>query len=515
MPTVSIRETLARLPGGFKGTPRTWAEVSSYIWNNYLKSEAEETRVRKFAERQRLYLGSGEQDVLAMIDKVFQDKDVKELRKQWVEFAKYNNVIRRVIHEQATVYSMPAVRSVDGDENNERYQKVLELCRFHEVMQRFNALLLLNRATVIVPRMRELPDGQWVPTIDLVTPSKMHAVRDPIDPTLCISLIFQTDLLLADTQAMGPSWEMLTWHERAWLNSRGQIMPEDKHGNSLIEEHGFGRIPAILATIDPPDGKLLDESTGDELVAAQKAVTFLQILMLKEAKSSTKQTYIQGDTARAQFDQPDDTERAIRVGDGVQVQTLDRSMDFLAFGACADNIAVTTASNFGIAPEVLKNGSVASADARELTRVPLRERRLQQHVPLRAIERELAELLSVVVAQRRPDLAFSVEGWNIDFADPQTPLGTSEALDVLRKELELGLTSELKAIMDRNPDLSYAQAKAVLVQLIHDRTFRMEHLREFAVMSGGMAQSANTMRDVPATQPDSEPSKTADQGMAA
>jgi len=46
------------------------------------------------------------------------------------------------------------------------------------------------------------------------------------------------------------------------------------------------------------------------------------------------------------------------------------------------------------------------------------------------------------VAQRRSDLAFSTAGWSIDFSDPQTPLGRSEYLDVLRKELELGLTSD-------------------------------------------------------------------------
>jgi hypothetical protein len=109
---------------------------------------------------------------------------------------------------------------------------------------------------------------------------------------------------------------------------------------------------------------------------------------------------------------------------------------------------------------------------------------------MREIEREIAKLLSVVVGQRRPDLAYDPDGWNIDFADPQTPLGTAESLDVLRKELELGLTSELRALMNRNPDLSFEQAKAILLQLIQDRTFRIEAMRDYMAASGAMPQVA-------------------------
>lgn len=513
MATVSFRETFAQLPGGAAGPERTWADVSRYLWRCYLGNEAEKHRIAKFAERQRLYLGAGESDLAAVVDKLFKDPEVRTKHKELVEYAKYNNVLRRIIHEQATVYSMPATRSVgvapekptdgdeaslrayeqalvDYDELNRRYQEVLRLSRFHEVMQRFNALLLLHRAVVIRPRMRQLPDGAWVPTIDLVTPSKFHAVRSPIDSTLCLALIFETDFVLADEKAAGPKWELLTWHERAWLNSSGHVMDRDADGKSLIDEHNLGRIPAILATIDPPDGKLLDESTGDELVAAQKAVTFLQVRLLKEAKSATKQMVVTGDLARAQRNQSQDIEFEHELPADAAAQMHDRAMDFLAFDTAAERVTDAAAANQGIAPVVMRQGVASSADARELARVPLRERRLQQHVPLREIERDLAALLATIVKQRRPDLAFSADGWNIDFADPQTPLGSKEALDVLEKELQLGLTSELGALMDRNPDLSYDQAKQALLQFILDRTFRMEAMADFMRASGGLAQGA-------------------------
>lgn len=535
MATASIRDWLARLPGGFKGKPRTWSQVSDHLWNNYLASDAEKYRVKKFEERQRLFLGCGETDLEDMIDRVFKDPEVKAKRKEWVSFAKYNNVLRRVILEQATVYSLPAERTVGiapsrgvnptpedeakflvdlaaFDEQNRRYNEVLRLCRFHEVMQRLNALLLLNRAVVIVPRMREQPDGSWVPTIDLVTPSRFHAVRDTIDPTLCIALIFQTDFQLADPMAQGPKWMLLSWHERAWINSAGRIMPDDggSPAKSMIEEHGLGRIPAILATIDPPDGKLLDESTGEDLVAAQKLVTFFSVLMAKEAKSATLSTVVQGDVSAAVRKQADDSEVPLMLPEGVSVSTLDRAMDFLKFDDAGKRVSASAAANHGVAEEVMSGGVPTSADARDLVRVPLRERRLAQHVPLRQIEHDIVQLLSQVVAQYRADLAFTTEGWNIDFADPQTPLGTREALDVLEKELSLGLKSELRAIMDRNPDLSYEQAKQILLQLIEDRTFRIEAMRDFMAASGGMpaaaqragAQNQNESDDVGDEAPD-------------
>ncbi len=518
MPTVSIRETLARLPGGFKGKARSWSQVSDHLWVNYLKNDEEDRRQKRAAERHRYYLGCCEEDLKAMIRRFYDDPIVREKREKLVEIAAYNLVLRRVIHEQATVYSLPAERVVGHapaiapdasdeeraaaeaeqaafEEQNRRYREVLRLCRFHEVMQRLNALLLLHRAVVIRPRMRELPDGSWVPTIDLFTPACFHAVRDPIDATLCVALIFRTDFQLADQVAMGPTWELLTWHERAWINSSGRVMETDggvggEEPRSMIEEHGLGRLPAILATIEPPDGKLLDEVTGCDLVAAQKAATFLQNLMAKEAKSATKQHVVQGDATRMMREQAADTEAPIEATDGVSVTTIDNSMAFLDFERAAKQVGNTAAANHGVAAEVMDQSAPTSADARDLVRVPIRERRLQQQVPFRQIEHDVVELLAVLVAQYRADLAFSADGFNCDFADPQTPLGTSEALDVLRKELDLGLTSELRALMDRNPDLTYAQAKAVLLRLMEDRTFRLEAMKRFMVASGGIPQAA-------------------------
>ncbi len=509
--TVSIRQTLAVLPGGREGTPLTWQETAQHLRENYLKNDRELLRIAKFQKRQRLYLGSSESDTEAMIEKVFKNDAVKKKQHEWVSFAKYNNVIRRLIIEQASVYSLPAERTVgivperdpDADqtqedpqydakveafnEQNRRYQEVLRLCRFHEVMQRLNALLLLNRSVVVRPRMRKQPDGKWVPTIDLITPANFHAVRDPIDQTLCVALIFLTAFQLAKG-VKGPTWELLTWHERAWFNEAGAIMETNTDGSSAIEEHNLDRIPAILATIEPPDGCLIDESTGEDLVAGQESVTFLMVRMLKEAKSATSSTVLQGDLSAATRGQGDDSEIPKSVPEGVTATTLDQGMDFLKFDDCAMRVTRSLGANHGVSMDEMNQATPSSAEGLNLRRIPLSERRQRQHVPFRQIEGDIVELLAVMVAQRRPDLAFTTEGFNVDFADPQTPLGSSEALDVLAKELKLGLTSELRAIMDRNPDLTYEQAKQILLQLIEDRTFRIEAMKQFMVASGGLAQ---------------------------
>lgn len=488
MPTVYIRQTLAARPGT-AGAQLSWRQVAAHLREFYLENQNEKDRKERFAERHRLYSSSGDADLRDMISKVFSHPDVVSKRSEWVEFAKYNNVIRHVVNELATVYSQPAKRTVAGSENNRRYQEVQRLSRQDEVMQRVNRLLLLHRSVVVMPRMRVQPDGVAVPVIDIITPAKFSAVRDPLEPTLLVALLFENDYQLAGG-GNAPKYTLWTWHERVWLDAGGEVMETNASQQSLVEEHDFGRIPAILLTIDPPDGQLIDEHTGNDLVAAQKSVSFLNVLMLKEAKSATKQTHIQGDTSRAIRDQADDTETPIETPEGVAVNTVDRAMDFLAFGRAADVVEERAAANFGLSSQVLRQGAVASADARELARVPLRELRLQQQIPFRDFEREFAALQSQVVSRARPDLAFTVDGWSIDFADPQTPLGTSEALDVARKELEMGLTSEIELLSKRNPDLTPDQVVERLLKLIDDRTLRLFAMREFAQMAGGIAQGA-------------------------
>jgi hypothetical protein len=154
------------------------------------------------------------------------------------------------------------------------------------------------------------------------------------------------------------------------------------------------------------------------------------------------------------------------------------------FRASADYVTERAAANRGIPPAVLRHEGATSAEARELQRVPLREIRLQQQIPFRDLERDLAELQSLVISAKMPELAFDAVGWSVDFADPQTPLGQKEQLEVFEQERRLSMNSTIAEIMRRNPDLDYDAARAVMEQFAKDELDRNIILRPLQAIAG-------------------------------
>lgn len=484
---VSLQETISKTSSGLLATNPdgsggllSWQDIGTYIRERYIKNNEEKARQEKSARRQRFYQGQGDAEMFEMLQAVYKSAEVIELRRQFVEFAKYFNMSRRITNEVATVYNVPATRLVDGDENNEHYQEVQRVCRQHEVMQRVNRLGFLHRALAVGPRMRMAPSGKWEPTIDVVTPAKFWAVRDPLDPTLLVALIFENDYALASPMKRGATWTVVGWHETMSIDEDGLIV------EASIRPHGYSRLPWVLLTLEPPDGCLLDSTTGDDITAAHEMSWFLHVLHGKESKSYTVQTIAQGDVTNAARRQVNDTDATGVVGEGVQIIRVDRSLDVSVFTDGAKHVAETCGSNYGIAPQVMRGESEQSADARELARLPLRELRLQQQVPLREFEREFAEVQSMVIAKgdHRPDLAFNTVGWRINFSDPQTPLGTKEALEVFEQKRRMGLQSTRGHLMSEDPDLSPEGADQVIEKIVDDELKRNKLMRPLQAISG-------------------------------
>lgn len=478
--STSLRETFSVRASGELDRLLDWPEVATYLRERYLKNTSENARREKSAQRQRFYQCRGDDEMFEMLSRVYENDKVIELRRQFVEFAKYNNISRRITNEVATVYALPAKRTVAGDENNRRYQEVQRLCRQHEVMQRVNRMAFLHRAVAVGPRMRLTPNGQWQPVIDVVTPANFYAVRDPLDPTLLVALIFQTDFALANSVQRGPSWNVVGWSETMMLTSEGTIVEE------TVRPHGFSRIPWVLMTLEPPDGGLLDQWTGDDITAAQKMIWFLNILHAKESKSTTVQTIVQGDVSSAARRQVNDTDATGQLPEGTSIQTVNRAVDVSIFTSGAQHTGEVTGSNYGIAPHVMRGDSVASAAARDLDRGPLYELRAQQQIPFREFEREFAEVQSEVVAKQRQDLAYTTEGWGVNFADSRTPLSKKESLDVFVTERKAGLTSTPTYMMDQDPDLSKPAAFLNMAGFVADELARNILMRPLQAVSGGM-----------------------------
>lgn len=481
---MTLPETMSRsAAGGSAATPLTWPELARFLRNEYWDNPDNQKRKQAARGRAELYAGRGDASMSEMLGQVFKDPEVIRLRREWIAHSKHNNVLRRAIHELATVYSQPAYRSVAGDDNNARYQKMQRRTRMHEVMQRVNRLGYLHRAVFIYPRVRVDAAGKQEPTIEVVTPDRFDAIAHPEDPTLLVAVSIDLALKSAGMLRRLPTRLIITATEFAYADEAGMI------DESSISPHTYGRIPGVLYSIDAPSGGLLDSSATDDLESAHRAVWFQNILLLKESKSATKQTIVTGDTGATARNQVDDSERAAHLQEGTTATTLDRAMDLSMFRDTARDIYETAAANHGIPPVTLNHGGVQSADARELVRTPLKELRLSQQVGLRDTERDLAEVQAAVYAPIE-EIAFETTGWAVDFADPQTPLGQNEALDVFLKERQAGLTSTVAEIMRRNPDLTYEAAWVLAERYIEDEARRLGLLRPTMAMSGALGGAA-------------------------
>jgi hypothetical protein len=255
-------------------------------------------------------------------------------------------------------------------------------------------------------------------------------------------------------------------------------------------------LPGVLASTRPASakGRLLEESPAADLVAAHETIWFLNVLQIKESKSANNQTYISGDTSAATMGQSSDTEREVILPEGTTIQSVNRGMDIKQFRDNADHVLERAAANHGIPPALLHQQGASSGAEIHLRRIPLRELRRKRIPIMRRIERLLAEIQSAVNANDLPELAFSVEGWSIDFGEVQQPLTAVEEDVVFEKRRQLGMTNTLEEIRRRNPDLkTLEEAEAVLKANVEIETMRIAMMKAMLAMSGSMGASTEDM----------------------
>jgi hypothetical protein len=486
MPTVSIRKTLARAEGGYQAD-LTWAEVGQHFCEHYFDNAAEKTRIDAANERQRFYEGGGDNEMVVMINDLISNEKVRALRHACIKYAKIHNPCKRIPQEKGTVYLSPPTRRVKQERDSESYRQVVEKIELDERAQLLNYLLILHHAAAVIPRLEEAPTGDIVPALDIIHPGAFYAVRDPLNARVCVGLLLVLDTQLA-RGAKAPKYRFIGYHETFLLNSSGEVI------EASVTEHGLGTMPAIFLQLDNSGGGLFDPNASADLVAAQKEIWGLLIFHFKEAKSATNQTIVTGDVSRDAVNQVDDTEVPIVLRDAT-VQVVDRSMDFSKFLDDADRIYAAVAANHGIPPELLRQGAVASAEARELLRAPLKELRVRQQPTFRRFERQLATLYALLLARESHPLAFNVDGFSIDFEDPQTVMGPMESLQVFETERRLNLTNTLDEIRRRNRDLTAEQAVDRLKLNIEEEILRNKLLRPLQQVSGSVTDPGDTPAD--------------------
>jgi hypothetical protein len=473
---MGIRETLGM------GAPVSWTYVGEYLRDTYIKNTNEMARRSDALKREAYYEGGGDEYIKRFIYLAFEDALVRKLRSDLVGQAKWNNVLRRVAHELATVYSEPAKRRVTDDE---KYQAFLEILDSDTVMREVDQKLVIHNDVWIQYRVRK-ETGE--PVLDVVTPAGFWAVCHLQDQTQLMAIVL--DQTPARVTRVTPCYRVWTAAETFMLDSECRVIV------STVEPNALGRLPGVLASMRPPTakGQLLDSSPAADLCAAHETIWFQNVLLVKESKSANKQTYTTGDVSSAPMGQSSDTERETILPEGVTVQAVDRGMDLAQFRENADHILERAAANHGLPPSVLHQRDASSGAEIHLRRIPLRELRRKRIPIMRRVERQLAEIQAAVNANDLQEFAFSTDGWGIDYGEVQQPLTEMEASQVFEQNRRLGLTNTLDEILKRNPDLkSDDAALEVLKRNVGVETIRVVLMKALLAMSGSMGASTEDM----------------------
>lgn len=470
---MGIRETLGM------GSAVSWTYVGEYLRDQYIKNGDEMARRNDARKRDAYYEGGGDEHIKRFIYLAFEDVTVRKLRADLVGAAKWNNVLKRVAREIATVYKKPATRKIAGDV--EKYKDFLDLVGQDAVMREVDRKLVVHDDVWVQYRVQK--DTQK-PVVDVISPSMFWAVCSPTDRTQLVAVVL--DQTPPRVNRATPCFRAWTAEETFMLDAECRVII------STIEPNALGGLPGVLVSMRPATtkGQLLTDCPAADLVAAHETIWFQNVLLIKESKSANKQAYISGDTSRATLGQSADTEREIILPEGVAVTVVDRGMDLSQFRENADHVVERAAANYGLPPSVLHQSDASSGEEINLRRIPLRELREERVDVLRALERDLAKIQSAVNKNDLPEFQFSTDGWAIDFADVQQPLTEAEQDQVFEKRRQLGLTNTLDEIMRRNPDLQTPeQALDVLEANIQAETLRIAKMKDLIAQSGSMGAS--------------------------
>jgi hypothetical protein len=512
--TVSVLEQLATLPSGAPGTALALEEVGPYL-RLHCDSQDEKDRNARHIERDAFYRDGGSKQICDLIDAVFEDREVRRLRKAMVPMARWQNALKRIVRELSTVYAAPAKRTVAGDANQAKYDALLERVQFDLQMQQVNRLLNLHRSLLVGFRVRELPDGTREPVVDIATPGTVRAVLHPNDPTVVVAWLIRTSFRSKrSTWERAPVWSLWSDHEYGYLDEH--MVPV-----APFVEHGLGVNRWVPITFSPGVPGFWPGEEGEDLISAQKALALISVLLVKETKSTTKQTAFTGDTSNMRRGQPIESERPIEAPEGVNVTTFDWGTDPDSFIRPADHVLERLANNYGMSAALLRHEGTQSAEARELLRMPLRELRREQQPTFRAFEKRFAQVIAAVMQADDEDNSFAVDGWKIDFGEAQTPLTPDQEVSLFLKERGAGLDNTVDFLMRRNPDLDEEGAREAMGRNIEVETERVVLMKELIATSGSPKQQHEDVTgegdsgDSDSSGDDGEQPVDADEGKAA
>lgn len=480
--------------------PDNLAGVGDFLKKYYVENGAELTRMAHARLLDDFYDGVGDDEMKRVINTTYSDPENRKERIAVIDndLEKYDNIIARIVGEKATVYSEPARRKIA--QQDETYQEFNERVGMDAVMGELDKKLALHENALIWYRVRMTPTEDREPLLEIVSPASFWAVSHPNDRTLLVAIIFDQRMPLAGPEA--PSFRVWTHDQTFVMNGKCEIF------ESSIESWPLGQMPGLLASLVKPGVKptLLESRPALDLLSAQKNIRLQAINLVAEGVSVVRQVYASGDTSTTAMGQRSSSRGEVVLGEGVNVQALDRGVDLGQFRETGGYVGDAVASNHGLSPSVLRNRDASSGAEIELRRLPIREQRKKRIPIMRAIEKQIVKIIAMVnsartttgddeqpmlVAGDLPEFAFSADGWSIDFAEVQQAMTEKEKDDTYEQRKRMQLTDPVEEEMRRNPDLkTMADAEAAIKERIRRNTWFVTEQKDLMAASGALGAAA-------------------------
>lgn len=468
---MKLRDILGTLPSGQVATLGA-DEFRKLCRDQYIMHEGERKRREIARKRLAYYYDDGSRYLSEVVEKIFKNQRVREWRRELIPFANYQNLTRRIVREISTVYAEPAIRRIKGKAANEGYKDFQRAIMLDNRMRRCNRMLNLLNEVLLQFRFR----ASGAPVVDVITPDHFWAIAHPSDPTEFVGAIIEQVPSGDHVNPQQPHYLVLAAEENYSLDKNFHVVA--KH------EHGWPFVPAILAHREAREDRLLDSTSGNDLVSAHENIALLNILMLKSQKAGTKLAYATGDTSRMARDQPMDDESLLEAPEGVSFSTLDLGTDPNSYILAARAVIKQIAANYGIAESTFDLSYQATSGFEiELKRVGLREMRREQIADYRPLERSLAQLQSDILTRSGSPMAFTTNGWAIAFGEVDTPTEPMSKLLWFEKLERMGLANRIEFYLWMNPEATQREAEAAVEGNLD---LRIELMRKFQSENPGI-----------------------------
>jgi hypothetical protein len=453
---------------------RAWypADALPFIARDLVTSPTERARRIDASKRVRLLLDNKDGILMSLIDRVFDDEQVRAKFKRFIRVAKSQSPFKRVINLiSRPVYATPPVRTLDPRAAQEDFETLARECRLNDRLDL--ATRLANACNHVILFPRYLPSLGRV-EIDLLTPAMVSVLPNPESPVTPLAVLYDYPVSRQGKTVCHQVY--LDDVETFVLDDNARLVPGSR------TEHGFRRMPLVWGHRTERFGTFWDMTSGDDLVSADEQCSLLVLLAMRLLKSQGfNQKVISGDFSAMVKDQVIDEENALTAGDGVSIDTLQTKTGAEHYLEMLEATKRDAAANRGV--------SMARLNETHKEFEPgLLEERAESVKMMMRVEEDLFDVLKMISVDRGLRIPEDAT-MTVDFAELEGSYDRKTELEIADTERKAGLRNFLDDVKRKNPEIrTDGEALDEFLRNIEINTKAYQLLRELNLSSNADAE---------------------------